>query len=161
MEETIGGVLLERCELPDSQNNSKTTKAEKAIIDHLSNHQYHWVSRQALVEIAIRAANLKERQAVDALKEVINQLGATLEQQELPTKGKPKQYRLIAPLPEATTPSDLMQTKPCEELLIASDGNNDVNNGKGFDAGLNCIKSALHQMPDVIASNTQGVEYEL
>jgi RecA-family ATPase len=27
MEETIGGVLLERCELPDSQNNSKTTKA--------------------------------------------------------------------------------------------------------------------------------------
>jgi hypothetical protein len=79
----------------------------------------------------------------------------------LPTKGKPKQYRLIVPLPEATTPSDLMQTKPCEESLIASNGNNDVNNDKGFDAGLNCIKSALHQMPDVIASSVQGVEYEL
>jgi AAA domain len=86
-------VRLERIKLPQGEITGKDIGAN-AVTDFLEATRGCWQSVEKLLEVAMKAGKIKDRQARDAVKQALNDFGGLLETRELPKRGKPKEFRV-------------------------------------------------------------------
>ena len=117
------GMRAEPTELPESYGETKTERAVRAMQSFLETQRGQQVDRKALLEVAIKVANVRERAAKDALKMLLERLGDAVAIVKLPGQGQPLAYRLkaedeavepepstiVAPLPQI--PESLSETE--------------------------------------------------
>ena len=117
------GMRAEPTELPESYGETKTERAVRAMQSFLETQRGQQVDRKALLEVAIKVANVRERAAKDALKMLLERLGDAVTIVKLPGQGQPLAYRLkaedeavepepstiVAPLPQI--PESLSETE--------------------------------------------------
>ena len=117
------GLRAEPTELPESYGETKTERAVRAMQSFLETQRGQQVDRKALLEVAIKVANVRERAAKDALKMLLERLGDAVAIVKLPGQGQPLAYRLkaedeavepepstiVAPLPQI--PESLSETE--------------------------------------------------
>ena len=122
-------VYLETYALPDEKVNTGRYRAKLALLAYLKAHLGVWHMRDNLIKEACKGGNVKDRTAIDALKDVLEELGDRLEQRQEKKKAAPKEYRLLAegqpssdpePQPEpvqAETPTHPTQVHSCTPSL--------------------------------------------
>lgn len=89
-----GAVRIEPTELPESAGETKTERASRAMQTHLEVNRGLVVHRKELLQVGIRGANVRERAAANALKELLDRLRDEVEAVKLIGQGSPVGYRL-------------------------------------------------------------------
>ena len=87
-------VYIESADLPQSFNETKSERAVRTMKNHLEENRNRIVSRKDLLEVAMKEAEVKDRSAKSALKDLLEALGDTVEETTLEGAGAPKAYRL-------------------------------------------------------------------
>lgn len=87
-------VRIELTELPESAGETKTDRALRAMQSHLEKNRGLVVHRKDLLQVGIREANVRERAAASALKELLERLGDEVAAVKLTGQGSPVGYRL-------------------------------------------------------------------